>query len=178
MRAFGAIYCFLFLLAATAAIVTSSSNAAATGFGVSPSSIDFAVEKGSSASRQLIIYSTGADAQFVAISESPEVTVAPSAGILSESKPVVVTVTATGKKLGKSGSEILISLAHNSGNAGNEVRFSLGTRVGISLSVVERTAESANPLAGMLTSSAIVVGGLSAYLTLRRKNARLLPAKA
>lgn len=176
------IYCFRFLLlaAAAAAVLTASkANVAnAAGFGVSPSNIDFIVEKGSSASRQLIIYSTGADAKFVAASENPELAVLPSAGALGEGESAAITVTATGKKIGKSDGEILISLSHDSGNAGNGVLFSLGTRVGVSLAVVESAMPSANFFVGMLTSAGVVMVGLSAYLALRRKSAQLLPARA
>lgn len=171
---------FLFLAAAVAAVlIASKANAVnAAGFGVSPSSIDFIVEKGSSASRQLIVYNTGADAKFVAISENPELAVLPSAGILGESESAAVTVTATGKKIGKSSTEILISLAHNRNNADDGVRFSLGTRVGVSLAVIESAIPSANFFVGMLASAGIVVGGLSAYLAIRSKKAWLPPAKA
>lgn len=179
MHALRFIYYFSFFLAvAAAAIIHSPQSAVAAGFGVSPSALEFTVEKGAEASRQLTIYNTGADAQFVAISENPAVTVVPGTAMLGESESAVATVTATGKKLGKSSGEILISFTPEGSSAGNEVLFSLGTRVGVSLNVIESSARSANFFAGALTSAAIVVGGLSAYLALRRKNVRLLPTKA
>ncbi len=179
MRQLRLIYYFLFFLfIAAAAVIHSPQSAIAAGFGVSPSSLEFTVEKGSEASRQLTIYNTGADAQFAAISGNPAVTVAPGTAMVGESKSVVATVTATGKKLGKSSGEILISFTPEGSSAGNEVLFSLGTRVGVSLNVVESAMHSANFFVGILTSAAIVVSGLSAYLALRRKSARLLPAGA
>ena len=165
------IYCFLFLAAVAFIDVTQASIAA--GFGVSPSAIDFTVEKGSAASRQLIIYNTGPDAQFTAVSEDPAITVKPDKGILGKDKSVV-TVTATGRKVGKSSGEILISLLPNSGKADKEVRFSLGTRVGVSVRVLESAVPSASPFVGMLTSAGIVAAGLSAYLPVRNKLKRQL----
>lgn len=170
------IYCFLFL--AAAAFIDSPQTASAAGFGVSPSNINFVVEKGSSASRQLIIYNTGAYAQFTAISDDPAIAVEPSSGALGEGKAAAITVTASAKNPGRSASEILVSLVHGSGNPDREVRLALGTRVGVSLSVVESALQSANPVVGMLVSAGMVVAGLSAYLALRRKNVWLLPAKA
>lgn len=169
------IYCFLF--AAAAAFIGFSQAASAAGFGVSPSSIGFIVEKGSSASRQLIIYNTGPVAQFTAASGDSAIAVEPGSGAIGEGSTAAIIVTATGRNPGKSASEILVSLVHGSGNPDSEVRLSLGTRVGVSLAVVKSAAHSASFLVGMLTSSAIVVSGLSAYLALRRKSA-LLPARA
>ena len=163
---------------AVAAVACSPHRAIAAGFGVSPSSLEFTVEKGAEASRQLMIYNTGAAARFVANSGNPAITVVPGTAMLGESESAVATVTATGKKLGKSSGEILISFTPDGSSAGNEVLFSLGTRVGVSLNVIESSARSANFFVGMLTSSAVVVGGLFAYLALRRKSARQLPAKA
>lgn len=170
------IYCFLFL--AAAAFIDFPQTASAAGFGVSPSNINFVVEKGSSASRQLIIYNTGADAQFTAISDDPAIAVEPSSGALGEGNAAAIRVTAAGKKAGKSSSEILISLVHVSTNADREVRLALGTRVGVSLAVIESAVQSANFFVGLLISAGVVVAGLSAYLALRGKNAWLLPAKA
>ncbi len=164
------IYYFLFL---AAALIGFSQSASAAGFGVSPSNIGFTVEKGLSASRQLIIYNTGTDAQFTAASNDPAIAVEPSAGLVRKGKATVLTVTASGKKPGKSASEILVNLAHDR-NPGREVMLSLGTRVGVSLAVIESAVPSANFFVGMLTSAGIVVSGLSAYLAMRRKNALLI----
>ena len=164
---------FLFLFLATAAIsLAHTESVVAAGFGVSPSSLDFVVEKGSAASRQLIVYNTGADARFTAISEDPAIAIVPSEGLLGKGKSAAVTVTAAGKKSGKSSSEILISFITNNGRADKEVQFSLGTRVGVSLNVFENSLSSlppANFFVGILTSVVIVATGLSAYLPVRNR---------
>lgn len=179
MRFLSFIYYFSFFLAVAASTAGYFPHrAVAAGFGVSPSSLNFVVEEGSESSRQLIIYNTGADALFMASSDNPAITVTPSTAMLGESESAAVTVTATGKKAGKSSGEILISFIPEGSSAGNEVLFSLGTRVGVSLTVVESAMSSANFFVGVLASAGIVVAGLSAYLALRRKNAMLLPAKA
>ena len=167
MRKRHIIYYFLFLAAVV--LTDFPQTTVAAGFGVSPSTIDFAVEKGSSVSRQLIIYNTGPAAQFTAISENPAITVKPGNGILGESEMATVTLTAAGKNVGRSGGEILISLVPDNGNSDKEVKFSLGTRVGVSLSVVESALPSASLFVGMLTTAVIVAAGLSVYLQVRRR---------
>ncbi|MBI2176498.1 hypothetical protein HYU40_04115 [Candidatus Woesearchaeota archaeon] len=172
------IYCFCLLAFAASVTAVNSQLSNAAGFGVSPSSIEFVIEKGSSASRQLIIYNTGTDAQFTAVSENPAISAEPDNGMLKNGKSTAIKVTANGEKPGKSASEILVSLAHGSDNPDGKVRLSLGTRVRVSLTVIESAVQSADFFVGALTSAAITVAGLSAYLALRRKNVRLLPAKA
>ncbi len=170
MRFFRFIYYFSFFLAVAASTTSYFPHrAVAAGFGVSPSSLDFTVVEGSESSRQLTIYNTGADARFMASSDNPAITVVPSTAMLGKSESAAVTVTAAGKKAGKSSGEILISFIPEGGSAGNEVLFSLGTRVGVSLAVIENAVQSANFFVGMLASAGIVVAGLSLYLPIRSR---------
>lgn len=167
MKASFFIYYFLFV--AAMAFTGSPQAASAAGFGVSPSDINFVVENGLSASRQLIIYNTGPASVFTVVSEDSAIAVEPSSGTLEKGNTAAIIVTASGKKPGKSASEILVSLAHGSGNPDGEVRLSLGTRVRVSLSVVESALQSANPFVGALISAAMVVAGLLVYLPTRNR---------
>ena len=164
-------YFSFFIFAATAIVTGATINshiAAASGFGVSPSSLEFVVEKGSEASRQLIIYSTGDATEFNAVSSNPEmIMVYPSAGIISEKGTERLTVTAFGKKAGVANEHITISFQNSQIKGNEEVALSLGTYVAARLSVVEMAAKSANAFVGFHVSLGIVAAGLSIYSSIR-----------
>lgn len=168
---------FLFTAIVIAVIIVNNSLAViAAGFGVSPSSLDFTVEEGSEASRQLTIYNTGKESGFNVESSSPElVQVFPSSGTLPEGGLVLVTVTAFGKKVGSSENELKISFASQTSK---EVSVALGAVVAVKLNVVKGSALSASAFVGMLLSTSIVLFGLAAYYALRRKIRQLLFARA
>ena len=112
MRAFLLIYLFCFIAAAAGILVCSSKASVAAGFGVSPSTLDFSVEKGSKVARQLIIYNTGEAAAFRAASSNPlAVQVSPSEGVIGTGAASHITVTATGEKAGSSREEIIVSFS-------------------------------------------------------------------
>ena len=167
------IYCFRFflsILTAAAAFVSSAHLVAAAGFGVSPSSLEFVVEKGSEASRQIIIYNTREPVEFIAVSSSPElIQVYPEAGVVAGEGTARLTVTAFGKKTGVANERIAISFRNPQINGGSEVALSLGTYVAARLSVVELAAKSANAFVGFLVSSGVFVAGLLAYLPIRKR---------
>lgn len=168
---------FVFTAAVIAVIIVNNSFAViATGFGVSPSSLDFTVEEGSESSRQLIIYNTGKESGFNVESSSPEaVRVFPSGGTLPEGGTALVTVTAFGKKAGSSESEITVSVnSHDNGRVG----IALGAAVAVKLNVVKGSALSASAFVGMLLSAGIVLFGVAAYYALRKKIRQFLLVRA
>ena len=176
MRASCLIYFFGFLSIAAIIFVGNTQFSVAAGFGVSPSTLDFTVEEGSESSRQLIIYNTGKESGFSVQSSSPEVVlVFPSSGTLPEGGTAIVTVTAFGKKVGTSESEITVSVnSHENGRVG----VALGAAVAVKLSVVKGSVLSANAFVGMLLSTFIVMFGLCAYHISRKKVRQLLFVRA
>lgn len=177
---------FLFLsLAATAAMVfisVNSQTANAAGFGVSPSSLEFTVEKGTEVSRQLIIYNTGRAAEFEAESSNLElVMVYPSSGIIDEGGTATITVTATGKTAGTKKEEINVrisGLSELSGNGDKEVGISLGAGIPVKVIVVNSASVAANAFVGVMLAMGIVLFGLAAYYASRKKIRQLRFAAA
>lgn len=170
------IYYFLFLLlAAATGIVNASQDVAGIGFGVSPSSLEFAVEEGAQASRRLIIYNTAEEAaEFTAGSSDPDVIrVNPETGSVEAEGSTVVEVTATGSKTGQTKGEVVISLGgHSSHNSSNEVRLELGTAVPVKITAFRKAGAMANAFIGMLLSASIVFAGLMVYYLAKRKPGR------
>ena len=166
-------YFSFFIFAVTAIVIGATINshiAAASGFGVSPSSLEFAVEKGSEASRQLIIYSTGGPSEFNAVSSNPElIKVHPETGTITEEGAAWLIVTAFGKKAGVANEHIAISFKNPQINGNKEIALSLGTYVAARLSVVEMAAKSANAFVGFLVSLGIIAAGLSVYSPTRNR---------
>ena len=157
-------------------LVCNSKVSVAAGFGVSPSTLDFTVEKGSEASRQLIIYNTGDAAEFKAISSNPAlVQVSPSEGIISTGAASHITVTATGENAGSSLEEITVSLSSH--NNGGEVSLQLGTAIAVRLYVVESAKKLANPAVGLVIAASILLVGTAAYYISRRNLVRVLPQR-
>ncbi len=176
MKASCLIYWFCFLSAATIIFCVNTKSSAAAGFGVSPSALEFTVEEGSESSRQLIIYNTGKESGFSAESSSPEaVLVFPPSGTLLEGGTAIVTVTAFGKKIGTSESEITVSV--NSDENG-KVGVELGAAVAVNINVIKSSALPANAFVGMLLSASIVLSGVAAYYASRKKVRQLLFAGA
>lgn len=176
MRAFSLIYWFCFLSAAAIIFAANTKSSAAAGFGVSPSALDFTVEESSESSRQLIIYNTGKESEFSVKSSSPELLRAfPLSGTLPEGGTAAVTVTALGKKVGTSESEITVSFnSHENGKVG----VALGAAVAVKLSVVKGPALPASAFVGTLLSTGIVLFGASAYCASRKKIRQLLFVRA
>ncbi|MBI3036694.1 mobile sperm domain-containing protein [Candidatus Woesearchaeota archaeon] len=167
------IYYFLFLLfvAATGAI-SASQNVTGAGFGVSPSGLEFVVEKGAQASRHLIIYNTGKEsAGFRAQSSDPVVIkVSPETGFVEAEGSAAVEVTATGSKIGQTSGEVIISFGSHGSH--NEVSLELGTAVPVKLTAFKKAEAAANAFIGMLLSASIVFAGLAAYYFAKRKSSR------
>jgi len=173
------VYYFRFFVLAAAIIpiaivVINSQTVAAAGFGVSPSKLEFVVEKGSEASRQLIIYNTGKEAaKFTARSSNPETAqVLPEKGTIRGEGTALVTVIARGikrDKEGKSEEEIIINFNNPNSNADKGVSLSLGTAVPVRLQVLEGAHRSANVFVGMALSASIVLTGLAAHYASKRK---------
>ncbi|MBI2141658.1 hypothetical protein HYU16_04530 [Candidatus Woesearchaeota archaeon] len=168
-------YYFLFLLLAAATVaINASQNANAAGFGVSPSNMEFIVEKGSQASRQLMLYNTNEEAaEFTAMSSNPETTkVSPERGTVPGEGTTSITVTARGikkNKEGKSEGEIVISFDNRNIDADREVSLSLGTAVAVKVDVVKGAALAVNAIIGVIVSASIVMAGLAAYYATRRR---------
>lgn len=170
-------YCFRFWLVVAAAIACFSQDIAAAGFGVSPSSMEFVVEKGSEVSRQLIIYNTGRSAGFNAVSSNPElISVAPGNGTISEDGIEKLTVTAFGKKAGSVDGQVVIYV-NPQGEGDSDISLSLGTSVAVKLLVAELEAVPANFLVGSFLSASIVIAGLLAYFPIRSRARQLLMHK-
>mgnify|MGYP001569348953 CR=1 FL=1 len=182
MRLPYSIYYFRFLLAAAAAAVFfiySSQDIAATGFGVSPSSLEFLVEKGSEVSRQLMIYNTGATTKFEAESSNPElIKIHPASGAISEAGIAIVTVTARGKAAGTKEEEISVRIGGFSSNGDSEVEILLGTGIPVKVMVINSAAAAANAFVGVMLAAGIVLVGAFAYYASRKKIRRLLFAGA
>ena len=167
MRAFLLLYLFCFIAMGAGILVCNSKVSVAAGFGVSPSTLDFTVEKGSEASRQLIIYNTGDAAEFKAVSSNPElISVYPISGTISEEGTEKLTVTAFGKKAVAADEQIMISMNPQISRAG-DISLLLGTNVAARVRVIQSAARSADFLVGSLLSASIVIAGLLAYLPIR-----------
>lgn len=166
-------FILFFAAAAVTAVtaITNSQNVGAVGFGVSPSSLEFVVEKSTQAQRQLIIYNTGEEtAEFSATSSSPlALRVTPEKGIIKESGTAAVIVTATGKDVGTAIEEISIGINKHNSNSDKEVSLSLGTEIAVKLAVVETSALAANAFIGALLSISIVLTGVAAYYASKKK---------
>ena len=179
MRAF--LFLYLFCFAAGSILICSSEASVAAGFGVSPSTLDFTVEKGSEASRQLIIYNTGQAAEFNAVSSNPElISVYPSSGAISEEGTKRLAVTVFGKNEGVAYEHIVISMNPRMSMAG-DISLSLGTNIAAKVHVIESAARYANFLVGILLSAGIIIAGLLAYLSIRgivRQPLRILSKRA
>ncbi|MBI2580336.1 mobile sperm domain-containing protein [Candidatus Woesearchaeota archaeon] len=166
-------------MAATVAI-NASQNVNAAGFGVSPSGLEFAVEKGAQASRHLIIYNTyEVTAEFSVTSGNPSaLIVTPDRGVIEEGGTALVTVTAIGKDVGTAAEEISIGISNYNANSDREVSLSLGTTVAAKITVAKNGSLAANVFVGALLSASIVFAGLAAYYASRKKVRQLLFARA
>lgn len=152
-------YCFLFF-------ILMEGNAAAAGLGVSPSSLKFVIDEGEKASRQLVIYNSGADlAEFSISASSEHITISPESGRIEGGKAAVSTITAAGAKPGASTAEVTISLG--SRGREREIALTLGSVIPVSIDVIAKAA-SANAAVGLLVSASTFVIGLAAYYRLRR----------
>ncbi|MBI2144303.1 mobile sperm domain-containing protein [Candidatus Woesearchaeota archaeon] len=166
---------YYFAIAAAIILVIAAANAkaaSASGFAVSPSSLEFNVETGSQVQRQLAIYNIGKEpAEFSAASSNPQaVVVSPNTGIISGGSKAVITATAKGTKAGASSGEIVIGLSSGSNK---EVSLSLGTAVAVKVNVLKGAALAANAFFGVMLSAGIVATGLAGYYTLKRRVGRL-----
>ncbi len=160
---------WLVVAAALAFFACFSQDIAAAGFGVSPSSMEFVVEKGSEVSRQLIIYNTGKAAEFEAKSSNPGlIKVYPDKATISGYESKKLTVTAFGKKSGAVDGHIVISVTPQA-QGDSDISLSLGTSVAVKLLVAELAAGSANFMVGSFLSASIVIAGILIYLPIRNR---------
>lgn len=160
------IYSFLLF----AAIMVS--QAAAAGFGVSPSSLEFQVEAGSQSSRQLLLYNTDMETvEFSMATSNPEtLQIWPEIVTVAGDSVAGIRVTAIGAKPGEAMEEISISMS--GGGREGEVGLALGTMVPAKLRVINGQAITANAVIGTLLSAGIAFFGTAAYLLARAKLGR------
>ncbi len=157
------IYSFLIL----AAMLHGPGIASAAGIGIAPSSLDFSVNEGSSASRQLLVYNTGSgEAIFSLASSSTErLSVKPEKAAIPGGGMASFIVTASGTRAGESDEAIFGEVEDGSGG----VRISLGTAVRVKIRVANAALQPANAFVGVSLSAGIVMAGLSAYRLARKR---------
>ena len=156
-------------------LVINSGTVSAAGFAVSPSSLEFTVEKDSHAQKQLRIYNSGEEgAEFAAQSSNKDVVkVSPEKGFVEGEGPAVVTVTATGVRMDSTSEEVLISFSSRNSNANREVSLELGTAVPVKITAVKSAEAAANVVIGSFLSVSIVMVGLAIYYSRRKRTVRL-----
>ncbi len=142
-------------------LIAIADAAAAAGFGISPSSLGFGMEEGSESSRQLVLYSTGKQADFTITSSSKNVVVAPSSGVLPDNGRAVVTITARGRKAGTFREELAVRFYDKPG--GIQVSIGLGMSVAVNMVVSKPAGAEASAAVGSLLSAGIVLSGVAAY---------------
>jgi len=158
MRLLLIIYFFLFLAAAQSVF--------AYGFGISPSELNFAVEKGAESSRQLILHNTGSQVKFTAASDNGLVSVSPASGIVPENGKTAVAVAVSGNRAGEFHDTVTVRFFNPDDASG--VSLGLGMSVAVRISVTEPVAAQASIIVGSLISTGIIASGLSAYLAAKR----------
>ena len=164
--------CCACILAAAAAL-SQATLVAAAGFGVSPGTLEFALEEGTVASRQLSLYNLGSQAQFTAVSSNPGlVQVSQESGTIAAGSAATITVTASAAaaKKGRHSEAITVTMGSNQEN---EIRLAIGTVVPVTITITN-TIAAANAAIGLAVSAGIVATGLFVYSPLARR----LPGRA
>ncbi len=151
-----------------------AATASAAGVGVAPAEINFSVEKGKIQQRELAVYNLGDSAFELDVTSDSDFLRFYHAGSIGANGKQKVTVEADAKRL-KEGSysrKIYITTANPAGG----VRLNLGTEIMANIEVF--STRKTNAATGAITSSAIVLFGLLAYLAAQLLRSYLASQKA
>ncbi len=151
-----------------------SATASAAGIGAAPAEINFSVEKGKSQQRELAVYNLGDSAFEIDVTSDSDFLSFRHAGSVSASGKRKVVVEADAKKLRQGSYSRNIYITSKSRVPG--VRLNLGTAVKANIEVF--STRKTNAATGTITSSAIVLFGLLAYIAAERLRSHLASQKA
>jgi hypothetical protein len=139
----------------------------ANGFGVSPSSLNFSIFKGSESSRQVIIYNTGnEDAFFNATTTNLSIALFPSFGLIEKNSRSLIEVKVSGSRIGEENGEVIIRFS--SPKAENMVSLGMGLSVKVGIAVNNPPRTDPDTLIGSVISAGIIITGFSSYSAFRK----------
>ena len=151
-----------------------SPSATAAGIGTAPAEINFSVEKGKTQQRELVVYNLGDSAfELDVTSDSDSLSFSHAGSIIANGKGKLV-VEADAKKLKQGNYSQNVYVTSKSRVPG--VMLSLGTAVKANIEVF--TTRKTNAETGAITSTAVVIFGLLAYLAAERLKGYLTSQKA
>jgi hypothetical protein len=157
-----------FIISIIFLILILTKTTTASGFGVSPSELDFVIEKNTEVSRQINIYNTGEETEFKAMSSNPDIlSVYPNKGIIPKDGSTYIKITAKGTEPGHSEEKITISVGNYDESIG-KITMALGTTVSVKILVFKSAPVQASMFLGSTLSASIVITGLSGYLARRK----------
>ncbi len=151
-----------------------ATTASASGIGVTPAELSFNIEKGKTQQRELAVYNLGDSAFELDVTSDSDFLRFSHTGRISANGKGKVVVEADAKKLKegvRSGSIYITAGSQSSG-----VRLNLGTAVKANVEVF--TLKKTSAVTGTITSSAIVLFGLLAYLAAERLRGYFASQKA
>lgn len=129
----------------------------AQGIGISPAQLEFDLQEGEVAERQIIIYSNSpAQENFVAKTDLEGLTIHPDTGFINQEKKLIVSVR--GRKPGKRDGYITLQFKGD----GRGMRINTGAMVKVLMNVREKESQI-SVVKGVTITSGIVLVGLASY---------------